>query len=49
MLSATGSTTWISWYLVGCAVIAMVALLLMPLRDVRAVTVRRDTRPRPGP
>src|SRR5262249_34855822 len=36
ILSATGSSTWISWYLVGCAVIAMIALLLMPHRDVRA-------------
>jgi MFS family permease len=36
ILGATGSSTWISWYLVGCAVIAMVALLLMPRRDVRA-------------
>jgi MFS family permease len=36
ILGATGSSTWISWYLVGCAVIAMAALLLMPRRDVRA-------------
>jgi MFS family permease len=35
ILGATGSSTYISWYLVGCAVIAMAALLLMPYRDVR--------------
>jgi hypothetical protein len=36
ILSATHSSTYISWYLVGCAVIAMAALLLMPRRAVRA-------------
>jgi MFS family permease len=30
ILSATGSSTWISWYIVGCAVVSMIALLLMP-------------------
>jgi MFS family permease len=42
ILSATDSSTWISWYLVGCAVIAMVALLLMPHRDVRTAPSRFD-------
>jgi MFS family permease len=42
ILGATGSSTWISWYLVGCAVIAMVALLLMPHRDVRAAPTAFD-------
>ncbi len=42
ILGATGSSTWISWYLVGCAVIAMVALLLMPRRDVRAAPTAFD-------
>ncbi len=30
ILSATGSSTWISWYIVGCAVLAMIALIAMP-------------------
>jgi MFS family permease len=42
ILSATGSSTWISWYLVGCAVIAMAALLLMPHRDVRTAPSKFD-------
>jgi MFS family permease len=42
ILSSTGSSTYISWYLVGCAVIAMIALLLMPRRDVRAAPSRFD-------
>jgi MFS family permease len=42
ILGATGSSTWISWYLVGCAVIAMVALLLMPHRDVRTAPTAFD-------
>jgi len=42
ILSATGSSTWISWYLVGCAVIAMIALLFMPARDVRTAPSRID-------
>ncbi len=32
IVGATGSSTWISVYLVGCCVLAMVALLLMPRR-----------------
>jgi len=32
ILSETGSSTGISWYIVGCAVVSMVALLLMPRR-----------------
>jgi MFS family permease len=31
ILSATHSSTWISWYIVGCAVVAMLALLAMPV------------------
>jgi len=34
ILSATGSSTFIAVYLVGCAVISMAALLLMPRRPV---------------
>jgi len=30
ILNSTGSSTWISWYIVICCVLAMAALLLMP-------------------
>jgi metabolite-proton symporter len=30
ILSATGSSTWISWYIIGCTVLAMIALIAMP-------------------
>jgi MFS family permease len=30
ILANTGSSTWISWYIVGCAVVSLIALLLMP-------------------
>ncbi len=30
ILAATGSSTWISLYIVGCAVVSMIGLLLMP-------------------
>jgi metabolite-proton symporter len=33
ILEKTGSSTFISWYIVGCAVVAMAALLLMPRRE----------------
>jgi len=33
ILGATGSSTWISVYLVGCCVLAMIALLIMPRRE----------------
>jgi metabolite-proton symporter len=32
ILKNTGSSTGISWYIVGCAVVSMIALLLMPRR-----------------
>jgi hypothetical protein len=32
LLKTTGSSTWISWYIVGCCVISAVALWLMPDR-----------------
>ena len=35
IIGATGSSTWISVYLVGCCVLAMGALLLMPRRSAR--------------
>jgi len=30
ILQETGSSTWISWYIVACCVIAMIALVAMP-------------------
>jgi MFS family permease len=42
ILSATGSSTFISVYLVGCAVVAMIALLLMPRREVRTAVSEFD-------
>ncbi|WP_051580969.1 MFS transporter [Pseudonocardia acaciae] len=33
LLNATGSSFWISWYIVGCAVVSMTALLMMPNRS----------------
>ncbi|MFI6565822.1 MFS transporter [Streptomyces sp. NPDC050534] len=38
ILQHTGSSTYISWYIIGCALVAMAALLLMP-RQVPEVTV----------
>ncbi|MFF4249870.1 MFS transporter [Streptomyces sp. NPDC001663] len=32
ILQHTGSSTWISWYIVGCCAVAMIALLAMPRR-----------------
>jgi hypothetical protein len=32
ILNATGSSTGISWYIVGCCVLSLVALALMPSR-----------------
>jgi hypothetical protein len=36
ILAATGSSTWISVYIVGCALVSMVGLLLMPAPDASA-------------
>lgn len=36
ILTATGSSTGISWYIVGCCVLAFGALILMPRRQVQA-------------
>src|SRR4051794_29156498 len=33
ILKNTGSSTWISIYIIGCCVVSMIALLLMPRRD----------------
>ena len=42
IVDATGSSTWVSVYIIGCAVLAMAALLIMPRRDTgdRAVALR---------
>ena len=34
ILQKTGSSTGISWYIIGCCAVAMIALLLMPRRAV---------------
>jgi metabolite-proton symporter len=34
ILASTGSSTWISLYIVGCAVVSMIGLLLMPKPDI---------------
>jgi metabolite-proton symporter len=51
ILDSTGSSTWIAWYIVGCAVVAMIALLLMPavghaetVLDVRETAADRAAR-----
>jgi MFS family permease len=36
IVGATGSSTYISWYIIGCCVLSMGALLLMPARAVQA-------------
>jgi len=41
-LSATNSSTWISVYMLGCCVIAMAALLVMPRRSVATAPSRFD-------
>lgn len=42
ILSSTGSSTWISVYLVGCCALAMIALLLMPRRETAVAPSRFD-------
>jgi MFS family permease len=43
ILASTGSSTWIAWYIVGCAVVSMIALLLMPKphADIEADSVQQ--------
>jgi metabolite-proton symporter len=43
ILASTGSSTGISWYIVGCAVVSMIALLLMP-RPHASIEDVADTR-----
>ena len=33
ILATTGSSTWVSWYVIGCCAVAMAALLLLPRRS----------------
>jgi MFS family permease len=42
IVDATNSSTWVSIYIIGCAVIAMAALLIMPHRDVTKAPSRFD-------
>ncbi|HEX5370911.1 MAG TPA: MFS transporter [Dehalococcoidia bacterium] len=42
ILRRTGSSTWISIYLIGCCALAMAALLLMPRRETAAAPSRFD-------
>jgi MFS family permease len=42
IVDATNSSTWVSVYIIGCAVLSMIALLLMPRREVRAAPSRFD-------
>jgi len=42
ILQKTGSSTYISWYIVGCTVVAMIALLLMPRRSEQAAPTVYD-------
>jgi len=39
ILKSTGSSTGISWYIVGCAVISLTALILMPRRSSDTVVI----------
>ncbi len=49
ILSSTASSTWISVYLVGCCVLAMAALILMPHRQTTAAPSRFDEAADRGP
>ncbi len=49
ILTYTGSSTWISVYLVGCCVLAMAALILMPHRETTAAPSRFDEATDRGP
>ena len=42
IVDATNSSTWVSVYIIGCAVLAMAALLIMPHRDVTKAPSRFD-------
>jgi metabolite-proton symporter len=42
ILNATNSSTGISWYIVGCCVVSMIALLLMPRTQLRREAAGED-------
>jgi MFS family permease len=42
IVTETNSSTWVSVYIIGCAVLAMAALLIMPRRGVAAAPSRFD-------
>jgi metabolite-proton symporter len=42
IVDATGSSTWVSIYIIGCAVLAMAALLILPRRDTSTAPTRFD-------
>jgi MFS family permease len=42
IVDATGSSTWVSVYIIGCAVLAMAALLILPRRDTATAPSRFD-------
>jgi len=42
IVDATGSSTWVSIYIIGCAVLAMAALLILPRRDTSRAPTRFD-------
>ncbi|HEX4703296.1 MAG TPA: MFS transporter [Pseudonocardiaceae bacterium] len=42
ILAHTGSSMWISWYIVGCAVVAMIALIAMPRNGGADASVDAD-------
>jgi hypothetical protein len=41
-VDATNASTWVTIYIIGCAVLAMAALLIMPRRDVATAPSRFD-------
>ncbi|GAA1180441.1 MFS transporter [Pseudonocardia alaniniphila] len=45
ILQSTGSSTWISIYIIGCCVVSFVALLLMPRRGVTDLAPNVEGRP----
>jgi MFS family permease len=42
ILKHTGSSTWISWYIIGCCIVSAVALALMPRRRESAPITAHD-------
>jgi MFS family permease len=42
IVDSTNASTWVSVYIIGCAVLAMAALLVMPRRDTSAAPSRYD-------